>query len=476
MKKLILSCSLIALAFFSKAQSVAVNTDGSTANASSIFDVKSTNKGMLIPRMTSAQRTAIASPALGLLVFDTDTKTIWAFNGITWTNLTTAGSSGNFALPFDQTVSVSTPAFRIENNGTGDVLQIGNLGAGTGLNVYTTNGFGINVNTSNNMGILATSHTSNAIHAFTNNPANTIPTIRANNTGGGVGIHASSTTNNGILATTSAVGFSGVRGEASVNGANGIFGSNTATTGVGVRGEASGTGTGVIGYSTNGTGMSAGSISGTGLYANSISGLALNVNGNVKIAGGNTAPGVGKVLTSDANGNATWQAAQITPKIAFRAAGVADAIGLTNSIIASTFAAPVYSKVEFKAIGYDFGNGYTPYNGTETGTSSTYIIPVRGLYHFDASIQFVPAVLLDYTDIEIVIMLVRDGATTPLLRKGAYVSSLDNTSVAVSGDVTLLAGDKVYVAVRQFNISSLPSLMKDSYDQVFFNGHMVFSF
>lgn len=475
MKKLILSCSIFLVAFLSQAQNVAVNTDGTTAHSSSILDVKSTTKGMLIPRMTSAQRSAIITPALGLLVFDTDTKTIWTFNGTSWANLTNT-SGGSFTLPFDQTVNMSTPVFRIENNGTGNVLQIGSLGGATGLNVYTNNGFGINVNTTNNMGILATSQTSNAIHAFTNNPGNTIPTIRANNTGGGVGVHSSSTTNNGILSTTSAVGFAGVRGEASVNGSNGLYGTNTSTNGVGVRGEASGTGTGVIGYSTNGTGMSAGSIAGTGLYANSISGLALNVNGNVKIAGGNTTPGEGKVLTSDANGNATWQAAQTTPKIAFRAAGVADAIGLTNSIASSQFISPIYSKVEFKAIGYDFGNGYTPFNGTETGNTSTYVIPVRGLYHFDASINFVPALVFDYTDIEIAIMLVRDGTTSMLLRKGSYVSSLDNTSVAVSGDVTLLAGDKVYVAVRQANISSLPSLMNDSYDQNFFNGHLVFSF
>ena len=210
MKKLLLLSSMIILALFTKAQSVAVNTDGTTAHGSSIFDAKSTNKGLLIPRMTSAQRSAIVSPALGLLVFDTDTKTIWAYNGTLWTNLTSTGG-GSLTLPFDQTVNMASTVFRIENNGTGNVLQLGSLGGATGLNVYTTNGFGMSVNTSNNIGILATSHTSNAIHAFTNNPANTIPTIRANNTGGGVGIHASSTTNNGILATTSAVGFAGKR-------------------------------------------------------------------------------------------------------------------------------------------------------------------------------------------------------------------------------------------------------------------------
>ena len=49
-----------------------VNTDGAAPDASAILDVQATDKGMLAPRMTTAQRTAIASPATGLLVYDTD--------------------------------------------------------------------------------------------------------------------------------------------------------------------------------------------------------------------------------------------------------------------------------------------------------------------------------------------------------------------------------------------------------------------
>ena len=76
------------------AQSAAINSDGSNADASAILDVKSTNKGMLVPRMTTAQRTAIASPAKGLLVFDNDTGDFWFYNGTAWTSLT-SGESKN---------------------------------------------------------------------------------------------------------------------------------------------------------------------------------------------------------------------------------------------------------------------------------------------------------------------------------------------------------------------------------------------
>jgi hypothetical protein len=45
-----------------------------TPDASSVLDLSSTTQGILMPRMTTAQRTAIASPANGLMVYDTDTK------------------------------------------------------------------------------------------------------------------------------------------------------------------------------------------------------------------------------------------------------------------------------------------------------------------------------------------------------------------------------------------------------------------
>ncbi|MBK8608795.1 MAG: hypothetical protein IPL84_02275 [Chitinophagaceae bacterium] len=51
------------------AQSLAINTDGSTANSSAMLHVKSSNKGVLIPRMTKGEKNAIASPAEGLLIY-----------------------------------------------------------------------------------------------------------------------------------------------------------------------------------------------------------------------------------------------------------------------------------------------------------------------------------------------------------------------------------------------------------------------
>lgn len=101
MKKLLLPSMLLAFSCTAFAQ-IGVGTI--TPDASSVLDVTSTSKGFLAPRMTSAQRTAIASPATGLMVFQTDgTVGFYYYNGTTWvaygaTTVTTGSSlNGNGA-------------------------------------------------------------------------------------------------------------------------------------------------------------------------------------------------------------------------------------------------------------------------------------------------------------------------------------------------------------------------------------------
>ncbi|MGE3757861.1 MAG: beta strand repeat-containing protein, partial [Pseudobdellovibrionaceae bacterium] len=57
--------------------------------ATAILDITSTTKGLLIPRMTEAQRDAISSPATGLQVYNTDDNRINFYNGSAWTELST---------------------------------------------------------------------------------------------------------------------------------------------------------------------------------------------------------------------------------------------------------------------------------------------------------------------------------------------------------------------------------------------------
>jgi uncharacterized protein (TIGR02145 family) len=87
MKKvsLILSTFLL-FGCIAKAQ-VSINTDGSQPDNSAMLDVKSTTKGLLIPRMTTSQRNEISSPLAGLLIFNTTTQSINFFNGSYWVNM-----------------------------------------------------------------------------------------------------------------------------------------------------------------------------------------------------------------------------------------------------------------------------------------------------------------------------------------------------------------------------------------------------
>ncbi len=80
-KRLIFLCGLVFLFLCSLAQNAVVTDDGSyTGDPSAMLDVKSTDKGLLIPRLTTSQRNGISSPATGLLIFQTDGITGFYYN------------------------------------------------------------------------------------------------------------------------------------------------------------------------------------------------------------------------------------------------------------------------------------------------------------------------------------------------------------------------------------------------------------
>jgi hypothetical protein len=83
---------LITLLFFggSLYAQVGINADDSEPDSSAMLDIKSTDKGMLIPRLTTAQREAISNPATGLLVYDTDESSFFYYTGTVWQFLSTS--------------------------------------------------------------------------------------------------------------------------------------------------------------------------------------------------------------------------------------------------------------------------------------------------------------------------------------------------------------------------------------------------
>lgn len=135
MKKIVLPILLFMLLpnLFLQAQ-VAVSADGSSAHSSAMLDVKSTDKGLLPPRMTATQRKAIASPAAGLIIWCTDcgdNGELQVYNGTTWTNLiggaASSGCGDNFTDPRNNkvyaTVLIGTQCWMAQNLNVGNRID-----------------------------------------------------------------------------------------------------------------------------------------------------------------------------------------------------------------------------------------------------------------------------------------------------------------------------------------------------------------
>lgn len=126
------------------AQNVAINDNGSVANTNAILDVDvaSNNKGVLIPRLTSAQRIAI--PGLGaadqaLLVYDETTDSFWYWDGTQWVEISNGnnewellGNAGtNPAINFVGTTDNTDLVVRTNSVEAMRVASNGNVGIGT---------------------------------------------------------------------------------------------------------------------------------------------------------------------------------------------------------------------------------------------------------------------------------------------------------------------------------------------------------
>ncbi|MDO7849897.1 hypothetical protein Q5H92_26290 [Hymenobacter sp. M29] len=184
-----------------------------TPDAKSALDIRATDKGLLIPRLTATQRTSITNPPQGLMVYQTDgtasggTQTgFWYYAGTGgWVFIEPAASG--LALPYSGTASTSSPAFAVSNTGTG--VAISGTGSGT---------------------------SNAAVQGINNNSA---------------------TNATGVLGTTA--GGYGVRGTASASGGYGIEGRATDSRGV-------------SGFSTSGQGLYGNSTTGVAVQGAKITG------------------------------------------------------------------------------------------------------------------------------------------------------------------------------------------------------------
>ncbi|NOX87128.1 MAG: hypothetical protein GXO86_14420, partial [Chlorobi bacterium] len=154
MKKttLTLLITLMVAAAFSQ---VAINTDGSSPNGHAMLDVKSSDKGMLIPRMTTAQRTTFGSNLgetdKGMMVYDTDLRQLYVFNGSSWTTATSYWVRWqNYVFNNTDSIGIGTSTPGSEFDVKGHIWQTGTgksvfLGEGAGGKDDLTNNFNVAV-------------------------------------------------------------------------------------------------------------------------------------------------------------------------------------------------------------------------------------------------------------------------------------------------------------------------------------------
>lgn len=143
---------ILLFAFYSLQAQVAISSDGSSADASAMLEVKSNEKGFLPPRMTLTERDAISNPATGLIIYQTnETSGLYHYNGSAWmplketidgsetklnagTNVTITGS-GTVANPY-----VADAALKCL-----DQTGINALTPTAGMLVYNTDTYKLNV-------------------------------------------------------------------------------------------------------------------------------------------------------------------------------------------------------------------------------------------------------------------------------------------------------------------------------------------
>lgn len=95
MKRLLLT-ALAAAALLTTAAQVAISNPASAPDPSAMLDVKSNNRGFLMPRV--ANRNLVAAPATGLLIYETATNSVLAYNGSTWVQLGSSGGASQWII------------------------------------------------------------------------------------------------------------------------------------------------------------------------------------------------------------------------------------------------------------------------------------------------------------------------------------------------------------------------------------------
>lgn len=128
-------CSLFLLILISmgvSAQNKNVGINTNTPDPSAVLHLESDNQGLLVPTLTTAQRDAIAAPATGLIIYNTDEDQEEIYNGTCWIpsylkecddcQVEIAFQQGTYAIDRINTMMITIPVTITQSTLTGATL------------------------------------------------------------------------------------------------------------------------------------------------------------------------------------------------------------------------------------------------------------------------------------------------------------------------------------------------------------------
>lgn len=99
MKNIIFTTILFTTLFFSLQAQVKIGPPAGAPDPSAMLEITGTDRGLLIPRLTTAQRDLIANPAQALMIFNTDIQCYDYWTGSEWLNFGCADQGNGSAEP-----------------------------------------------------------------------------------------------------------------------------------------------------------------------------------------------------------------------------------------------------------------------------------------------------------------------------------------------------------------------------------------
>lgn len=136
------------------AQSLSVKEDGSAPASSAMLDVQSSNKGLLMPRLSQVQRAAIPNPADGLMIYQTDgAKGLYIFNsvGSSWDHVLDSSEVAQLVTGLSQSLPDTAGVHLMTTNLVTDGNWISGDGDPEGIQVNFNGNVGIGTSTPNEL-------------------------------------------------------------------------------------------------------------------------------------------------------------------------------------------------------------------------------------------------------------------------------------------------------------------------------------